>query len=68
MDHWLAVRREDQVLRNQMDTLTEIGQHRHSILDRHGEKPLEIDLAEIIIQMREERDDELFTSAVGNRR
>jgi hypothetical protein len=66
--HWLAERQEEQVLRHQMDALEEIGRHRQAILDRRAGKPLEIDLAEIIKQIREERDDELFTSAVGNRR
>ena len=65
---WLAERHEDQVLRRQMDALAEIGRHHHAILDRRGGKPLEIDLAEIIEQIREERDGELFTSAPSHRR
>ena len=66
--HWLAERHEEQVLRRQMDALQEIGQHRQAILDRRAGKPLEIDLVEIVEQMREERDGELFTSVLGNRR
>jgi hypothetical protein len=66
--HWLAERHEDQVLRRQMDALAEIVRHRHAILDRRGGKPLEIDLAETIKQMREERDGELSTSTLSNRR
>jgi hypothetical protein len=65
--HWLAERHEEQVLRRQMDALQEIGRHRQAILDRRGDKPLEIDLVELIEQMREERDGELLTSGLGNR-
>jgi hypothetical protein len=43
----------------------EIGRHRQAILDRRGGKPLEIDLAEMIEQMREERDGELITGSLA---
>ena len=66
--HWLAKRHEAQVLRRQMDALQEIGRHRQAILDRRGDKPLEIDLVELIEQMREERDGELITSSLSSRR
>jgi hypothetical protein len=66
--HWLAARREGQVLRSQMDALTEIGRHRQAILDRRAGKPLEIDLVELIEQMREERDGELITGSLSHLR
>ena len=66
--HWLAEHHEDQVLRRQMDALAEIDRHRQAILERRDGKPLEDDLTETIEQMREERDGELFTSALGHRR
>jgi hypothetical protein len=68
VQQWFSERHEDQVLRRQMDALAEIGRHRHAILDRRGGKPLEVDLAEIIEQMREVRDGELSTSSPSHRR
>jgi hypothetical protein len=55
-------------LRSQMDALQEIGRHRQAILDRRAGKPLEIDLVELIEQMREERDGELITGSLSHRR
>jgi hypothetical protein len=65
---WLAERHEEQVLRSQMDALQEIGRHRQAILDRRAGKPLEIDLVELIEQMREERNGELITGSLSHRR
>jgi hypothetical protein len=65
---WLAERHDEQVLRRQMDALQEIDRHRQAILDRRGDKPLEIDLVELIEQMRKERDGELITSTLRHRR
>jgi hypothetical protein len=65
--HWLVERHDDQVLSRQMYALTKMDQHRQAILDCRGGKLLEVDLAEMIEQNREERDGELFTSALGHR-
>ena len=58
---WLDERQGEDLLRRQLDALEGIERHRQEILDRRGGKPLDIDAAEIINQVREERDDELFT-------
>jgi hypothetical protein len=68
VQHWLAERHADQALHRQMDALEEINQHRQLILDRRDGKSLEHDLAELIEQMREERDGELITGSLSHRR
>jgi hypothetical protein len=66
--HWLAERHDDQVLSRQMYALGKMDRHRQAILDCRGGKHLEVDLAEMIEQKWEERDGELFTSALRHRR
>ena len=43
-------------LRRQLEALDRIREHRDAILARRGGKPLDIDVVELINQMREERD------------
>ena len=57
---WLEERDEDEILRWQLEALEQVAQHQQAILARRHGKPLEIDLAATIEQMREERDDELL--------
>jgi hypothetical protein len=45
----------------QLEALERIRQHRTAILARRGGKPLEIDVAEMINAMREERDERNLT-------
>lgn len=47
--------------------LDEIDKHREKILARRGGKPIEIDLAELIDESREERDDELVSQLAADR-
>jgi len=42
-----------------LDNLERIRRHRETILNRRGGRPLEIDVVELINQMRDERDAEL---------
>jgi hypothetical protein len=66
--HWLAERHEDQVLRRQMDALARNQPASPGNPGSARGKPLEIDLAELIEQMREERDGELITGSLSHRR
>jgi hypothetical protein len=45
--------------------LDTIGAHRQALLDRRDGQPLNIDLANLIEEMREERSDELLSSTFG---
>lgn len=47
------------VRKRRLEALERIRRHRQAILDRRGGKPLEIDVVELIDQMRDERDAEL---------
>src|SRR5690349_20528781 len=46
---------EDADLQNYLQGLERIRQHREAILTRRGGKPIDIDVVELINQMREER-------------
>lgn len=63
---WLAERSQDAIVRKRLEALKQIDQHRMAILARRDGKPLEIDIAETIEQIREERDDELLDDAYGS--
>lgn len=65
VSQWLDERRVDESLRRRLQALEQIEQHRQAILARRNGDPLEIDLAETIKQIREERDDELLTPFGG---
>jgi predicted CopG family antitoxin len=45
--------------KRRLEALERIKSHRQAILDRRGGNPLEIDVVELINQMRDERDAEL---------
>jgi Arc/MetJ-type ribon-helix-helix transcriptional regulator len=62
VSQWLDERRADENLRRRLQALDQIDQHREAILTRRNGDPLELDLAETIKQVREERDDELLDS------
>lgn len=64
---WLAERREDGLLRRRLEALQQVGQHRQAILARREGKPLEIDVAATIQQIREERHDELLDNTSSRR-
>jgi hypothetical protein len=53
---------EDQWERRR-NALEKIRQHREEMLRKNGGKPFEIDVVELINQMREERDNDLFTAS-----
>lgn len=57
----LKQRRQDAVAvrKRRLEALERIRRHRQAILDRRDGKPLEIDVVELIDQMRDERDAEL---------
>ncbi len=57
---WLDERSEEGALRQRLEALEQVRSHRAEILRRRDGKALEIDLAEMIEQMREQRDDELL--------
>jgi CheY-like chemotaxis protein len=57
----LKQRRQDAtaVRKRRLEALERIRRHRQAILDRRGRRPLEIDVVELINQIRDERDAEL---------
>ncbi|MFU8771316.1 MAG: plasmid partition protein ParG [Anaerolineales bacterium] len=61
VQNWLNEHHGEELRRRQLQALTKINQHRQTILDRRGGQPLEVDLEDIIEQIREERDDELLS-------
>ena len=65
VDEWLAGRQEEEVRRKRLADLEIIRAHRQEILDRRSGKPLEIDVAALIEQMRDERAAELLAAAFG---
>ena len=66
VDEWLTERQEDEVRQKRLADLEIIRSHRQEILDRRGGKPLEIDVAALIEQMRDERSAELLAAAFGD--
>lgn len=62
VSQWLAERREEEFGRRRLEALKQIEQHGQAILARRAGKPLELDVAGAIEQMREERDDELLAA------
>jgi hypothetical protein len=67
VQEWLDERKDDEILRQRLTALDLINQHRQAILDRREGKPLEIDLAMTIEQVRGERDNELIDTATKHR-
>jgi prevent-host-death family protein len=57
----------DEADRKQLDAFEQIKEHRADMLTTRGGKAIKIDVASIIQEMREERDDQLFTSLPSHR-
>jgi hypothetical protein len=62
---WLVEHGEEELIRHRLEDLEIIRAHRQAWLVRRGGKPLEIDVAGVIEQMRRERDDELIVGILG---
>lgn len=67
VQEWLDERKGDDILRQRLEDLELVDQHQQAILARRKGKPLEIDLATTIEQVRGERDDRLIDSATKHR-
>jgi hypothetical protein len=67
VQEWLDERKEDEILRKRLEDLKLVDQHRQAILARRKSKPLEIDLATTIEQVRGERDNELIDNGTKHR-
>jgi hypothetical protein len=67
VQEWLDERKDDEILRQRLEDLELVDQHRQAILARRKGKPLEIDLSTNIEKVRGERDNELIDSATKNR-
>ena len=65
VDEWLTERLEDEVRRKRLADLELIRAHRQEMLDRRAGRPLEIDIAALIEQMRDERSAELLAAVFG---
>jgi hypothetical protein len=64
---WLNEREDAEVLRQRLEALEQVDQHRQAILSRRKGKLLEIDLTATIDQIRGDRDDELTDHATSHR-
>ncbi len=67
VQEWLDERKDDEILRQRLEALELVDQHRQAILSRRKGTPLEIDITATINQLRAERDDELVTNATKHR-
>jgi predicted transcriptional regulator len=65
VESWLIERRQEESTRGQLEALDTIREHRQALLDQHKGQPLNIDLSNLIEEMREKRDDELRASTFG---
>ncbi len=63
VETWLEERQQDESMHKQLESLDTIQAHRQALLDRRDGQPLNFDPADLIEEMREERGDELFSSA-----
>ena len=64
---WLNEREDAEVLRQRLEALEQVDQHRQAILSRRKGKLLEIDLTATIDQIRGDRDVELTDHATSHR-
>lgn len=64
---WLNEREDAEVLRQRLEALEQVDQHRQAIFARCNGKPLEIDLTATIDQIRGDRDDKLTDHATSHR-
>ncbi|MBI3973154.1 MAG: ribbon-helix-helix protein, CopG family [Chloroflexi bacterium] len=58
---------KEAALQRDLALFERIRQHREAILAERGGKPLDIDVVEMINQMRDERDEELYSVIFGHR-
>ena len=58
----------EEARRRRLAALEGIARHQAAILDRRGGRPLDMDVASIIGEMREERDDEILGRVLRHRR
>lgn len=63
IEAWLEERRQDESMHRRLEALDTIQAHRQALLDRRNGQPLNFDPADFIERMREERGDELLSSA-----
>ena len=63
---YFVERSDNAYLQQQLDALSEVKRHRAEILARRSGKPLDIEISDWIGEMREERDNELFDSALSS--
>lgn len=59
---YVTAQTQDSVRERRLKALETIREHRQAILRERGGKPIEIDMVELIHQMREERDSELLAA------
>lgn len=63
VDTWLEEHWQEESTLKQLEALKIIRAHRQALLDRREGQPLNFDPADLIERMREERGDELLSSA-----
>jgi len=56
---------QSEALRKQLDAFEQIKRHRAEMMARRGGKPIDIDLAALIEETRQERVNELFTNTLN---
>jgi hypothetical protein len=61
------ITQQDENLRQRLDVIEQIKQHRAEMLARRGGRHIEIDITALIEAAREERSNELFTNIFGDR-
>lgn len=65
VNEWLQELGDADLLHHHLEALEQVAQHRQAILNRRNGQPLEFDLSAAIGRLREERDDDLITSALS---
>lgn len=60
-------RASESVTRRRLEALARVPEHREAMLARRGGKSLDIDLVEMLRQMREEQDERHLAGLAGNR-
>jgi hypothetical protein len=63
VETWLEEHRQEESERKQLEALNIIQAHRQALLARRDGQPFNFDPADLIERMREERSDELLSSA-----
>lgn len=65
VQEWLDERLEEVLVRQLLEDVEIIQEHRQALLAQRGGQPLEIDIDRMIDQMRAERGDELLAGVYG---